>query len=212
MKIRVSLILIFLICFIAMVFVNFVIQIYFTKPITMELEAVGKEKIELKYPTYLASIFKSVDFYPPTSNDLPGYRFYIKAGIYIVNYLNNYYWVSEDFLIVDFASKDEIMTTPFLSGVDFYLGEKGEFEISENNPEWMKEVIERIYDDENVLRLISLIDFENNVLYLKRGIRIQVFNWKNFSYYKDKIVEIYDDSPDMQKYLYKENGDMQRVR
>jgi hypothetical protein len=129
-----------------------------------------------------------------------------------VNYLNNYYWVSEDFLIVDFASKDEIMTTPFLSGVDFYLGEKGEFEISENNPEWMKEVIERIYDDENVLKLISLIDFENNVLYLKRGIRIQVFNWKNFSYYKDKIVEIYDDSPDMQKYLYKENGDMQRVR
>jgi hypothetical protein len=104
------------------------------------------------------------------------------------------------------------MTTPFLSGVDFYLGEKGEFEISENNPEWMKEVIERLYDDESVLKLISLIDFENNVLYLKRGIRIQVFNWKNFSYYKDKIVEIYDDSPDMQKYLYKENGDMQRVR
>ena len=129
-----------------------------------------------------------------------------------MNYLNNYYWISEDFVIVDFANSNEVMTIPLVSGVDFKLDEIGEFHLSENNPEWVVEVVQRIYDDENVLKLISLIDFQNNVLYLKRGIRIQIFDWKDFSFYKDKIIEIYYDSEDMQKYLYKENGDMQRVR
>lgn len=212
MKIRVSLILILLIVFIAVVFVNFLIKIYFTKPVERNLEAIGKETVEVNYPAFLASAFQSVDFHPPTSNDLPGCRFFIKPGRYIMNYLNNYYWISEDFVIVDFANSNEVMTIPLVSGVDFKLDESGEFHLSENNPEWVVEVVQRIYDDENVLKLISLIDFQNNVLYLKRGIRIQIFDWKDFSFYKDKIIEIYYDSEDMQKYLYKENGDMQRVR
>ncbi|HNQ70939.1 DUF4894 domain-containing protein [Mesotoga prima] len=189
---------------------NFVLESFFTEPVEQLTRIVNKDEILIEFPLAFRRAWKTDIIYPPGSVDVSGGRVYLKPGKYIVSYEGKYYWVSEDFVIVDYAHLSEILSYPIMGGIQFILTD-GVYVASERDIDIFAGAVEGILADRRVLALVSYFDFKNNVLLLRRGIRVKVLDWESLNTNKELLLQL-ENASDRSEYIFLSDGKLLRAR
>jgi len=189
---------------------NFVLESFFTAPVQQLTRIVNFGEILVEFPLAFRRTWKTDIIYPPGSIDVSGGRVFLKPGKFLVSYRDKYYWVSDDFVIVDYADLSEVVSNPIIGGVSF-LQENGIYIATERDIEIFAGAVEGILADRRVLALVSYFDFENNVLLLRRGIRVKVLDWESLEANKDLLLQL-ENASDRSEYIFLSDGKLLRAR
>jgi len=189
---------------------NFVLESFFTAPVEQLTRIVNSGEILVEFPMAFRRTWKTDIIYPPGSIDVSGGRVFLKPGKFVVSYKDKYYWVSEDFVIVDYADLTEIFNHPVIGGVRFLLT-NGVYVASERDIDIFAGAVEGILADRSVLALVSYFDFENNVLLLRRGIRVKVMDWESLEVNRELLLQL-ENASDRSEYIFLSDGKLLRAR
>lgn len=190
--------------------VNFVLESFFTTPVAQFTRIVNPQESTVEFPTAFRRRWKTDIIYPPATVDISGNRVFLKPGKYIVHYEDSYYWVSEDFIIVDHAGIDEIVDYPVVGGLNFNLIE-GVYEAAGKDIRDFTEAVEGILAERRIVGLISYFDFQNNSMLLRRGIKVKVLDWGKLAENKDLLLQL-ENASDRSEYIFLSNGKLLRAR
>ncbi|OAA23780.1 DUF4894 domain-containing protein [Kosmotoga sp. DU53] len=98
-----------------------------------------------------------------------------------------------------------------ISGLHFRFEDAG-YVLANENSDLILRVLKSLYGRRSILRELSNIDFETNKIFLKRGITIQVFDWRVVEEKPEIIQNLIDNAEDRSKYLLMSDGKILRVR
>ncbi|SSC13728.1 conserved protein of unknown function [Mesotoga infera] len=190
--------------------INFIVESFFTVPLAQFTKIVNPEETVIEFPLAFRRRWKTDIIYPPATVDVSGNRVFLKPGKYIVFYDDSYYWVSEDFVIVDHASMDEITSFPVVGGLNFVLVE-GVYKAIDNNIDDFTGAVEGILAERRISRLVAYFDYRNNTLFLRRGITIKVLDWEKLSASKELLLQL-ENASDRSEYIFLSDGKLLRAR
>lgn len=193
-----------------MAIANFVIESFFSGPVVQLTRIVNPEEILVEFPTAFRRSWKTDIIYPPATIDISGSRVFLKPGRYLVHYNGNYYWVSDDFVIVDYASIEEITGYPVIGGLNFILAE-GIYRVAGKNIDEFTGAVEGILADRRLVGLVSYLDYRQNSMLLRRGIKVKVLDWGRLNANKDLLLQL-ENASDRSEYIFLSDGKLLRAR
>jgi hypothetical protein len=193
-----------------MAIANFVIESFFSGPVVQLTRIVNPEEILVEFPTAFRRSWKTDIIYPPATIDISGSRVFLKPGRYLVHYNGNYYWVSDDFVIVDYASIEEITGYPVIGGLNFILTE-GIYRVAGKDIDEFTGAVEGILADRRLVGLVSYLDYRQNSMLLRRGIKVKVLDWGRLNANKDLLLQL-ENASDRSEYIFLSDGKLLRAR
>jgi len=191
--------------------INFVVEIYFTRAHDMRILVVDNRSVEVEFPKVFKRSWNTDIIVPPTTEFISEGRVYLPEADYIVYFLDRYYWASKELVLLDFADVEAVFLNPVISGLHFRFEDAG-YVLANENSDLILRVLKSLYGRRSILRELSNIDFETNKIFLKRGITIQVFDWRVVEEKPEIIQNLINNAEDRSKYLLMSDGKILRVR
>lgn len=190
---------------------NFMVEVYFTKARDMKIFVVDGRSVEVEFPKVFKRSWNTDIIVPPTTKFISEGRVYLPKAVYIVYFFDRYYWASKELVLLDFADIETVFLNPVISGLHFRFEDAG-YVLADENSDLIRRVLKSLYNRQRILRELSNIDFQANKIFLKRGITIQVFDWRIVEEKPEIIENLVSNAEDRSKYLLMSDGKMLRVR